>query len=370
MEIVDIEMLWYFMPMIIFLGIITSYEDVKSGKIRNKWIISALVYSFILLSLLILNLYLSNVPLSFEYINAYAINLAFSLFACLFIWSTGLWSAGDAKLFLAFSALLPLTVYKLVNFEYFPSFTILVNSFIPIFVFFFVKVFLVTNSKEKINSLKKSLDPSSILNSVITVLGISSLISILISLLNIPSNIFVNLFFMFVAYYTMEKLFGKNLLSAMTVLFIVMMFFSYENILSFQFLQFFSIMLFSFVFIRYFILNLAFDVFTTPVFIENLKPGMIPAEIVRKKGEKYLKVNKIQYSILPEFGKSRTKSIFDLRGLTKKDINKIKRLHSSGKFKSHALRIQDDIPFAPIIFFGILLTLIFQGSFLSLFLLA
>ena len=36
-----------FLPMILFLGIITSYEDIKYGKIRNKWIIPAVIYAIV-----------------------------------------------------------------------------------------------------------------------------------------------------------------------------------------------------------------------------------------------------------------------------------------------------------------------------------
>ena len=34
-------LIYWFLPMILFLGIVTSYEDIKFGKIRNKWVISA-----------------------------------------------------------------------------------------------------------------------------------------------------------------------------------------------------------------------------------------------------------------------------------------------------------------------------------------
>ena len=30
-----------FLPIILFLGIVTSYEDWKEGKIRNKWLLIA-----------------------------------------------------------------------------------------------------------------------------------------------------------------------------------------------------------------------------------------------------------------------------------------------------------------------------------------
>ena len=38
-------LIYWFLPMILLLGIVTSYEDIKFGKIRNKWIILALAYS-------------------------------------------------------------------------------------------------------------------------------------------------------------------------------------------------------------------------------------------------------------------------------------------------------------------------------------
>ena len=48
------SIIFYFLPGILVLGIITSIEDIKSGKIRNKWIIWAFIYSLCLHSLLYL----------------------------------------------------------------------------------------------------------------------------------------------------------------------------------------------------------------------------------------------------------------------------------------------------------------------------
>ena len=35
-----------FLPVILFIGCVTSYEDFKSSKIRNKWILMGLLYAF------------------------------------------------------------------------------------------------------------------------------------------------------------------------------------------------------------------------------------------------------------------------------------------------------------------------------------
>ena len=41
------------LPVIIILGIVTSYQDIKFGKIKNKWISLALIYSFMAMLLTI-----------------------------------------------------------------------------------------------------------------------------------------------------------------------------------------------------------------------------------------------------------------------------------------------------------------------------
>jgi len=357
------ELVWYFLPMIIFLGIITSYEDVKFGKIRNRWVLLAIFYSFLVLFILILNLYFSNVAINYEYIKTYAINFAFSFFVGLFLSYSGLWSAGDAKLFMAFSALIPLTVYKLVYFQLFPSFVVLVNSFIPIFAFLFAKMFFRANLHEKVAALKTSMQKS-LVESVISVLALSSLLAVITSLAGITTDILTNLIVLFLTYFVLKKIFGKRIIEAMTILLLVVLFYRYEYIFSLQFLPFFASMLFSFVFIEYFVLNLGFYGCTKPVYIENLEPGMALAETIYRDGKKYLKSSRIRYSILPE-SDDKIKSVFNYR-LTKEDIIKLKKLHSEGKFKPHIIRTHENLPFAPILFSGTVLTLIFGGSLLSI----
>ena len=71
-------------------------------------------------------------------------------FAFVFIiWKIGMWSTGDAKLFLAYVALLPLSVYSNGYINYFPSLTLFINTFVPMAIFFILKMLIQADRKIK-----------------------------------------------------------------------------------------------------------------------------------------------------------------------------------------------------------------------------
>ena len=136
---------YLFLPVLFFIGLIISYQDFKEGKIRNKWIILGLVWSLgiyiLFLVWALLAPYLSQIysrEFTFvlpSYILKVFINSAIALVVGYLFWYFDLWSAGDAKLFFVFSLLLPLKYYWRTTLPYFPSFTLLINIFIPILLF-------------------------------------------------------------------------------------------------------------------------------------------------------------------------------------------------------------------------------------------
>ena len=127
-------------PFILLLGIVTSYSDMKHKKIRNKWIIASFFYSAFILAVTSIYVYTKEGMPNLSYYSLFAINILSALFFGVMLWLSGMWSAGDAKLFLAYSALIPLSTYKWGSIGTFPSFIILINTFTPAFVFFFFKV--------------------------------------------------------------------------------------------------------------------------------------------------------------------------------------------------------------------------------------
>ena len=148
------------LPIFFLLGAIISYEDIRYGKIKNKWIaIGAIwgtaVYLFFLLWLLagpfITNFYYThivNLPadaprpvftLHFSFLVRSLINSFIALLVGFLIWRGKGWAAGDAKLFFVFSLLIPTKYYWKSYFPIFPSFTLLINIFIPLLLFLFFR---------------------------------------------------------------------------------------------------------------------------------------------------------------------------------------------------------------------------------------
>ena len=96
-------MIIYFLPAIILLGLITSYEDIKFGKIRNKWIVFSLCYTFIVY-LILISYYYFNSMLSLGYLIELLTNFIFVVLIGFGFWYFKLWTTGDGKLFIAFAA--------------------------------------------------------------------------------------------------------------------------------------------------------------------------------------------------------------------------------------------------------------------------
>ncbi|MCX5712959.1 MAG: hypothetical protein NTY47_07900 [Candidatus Omnitrophica bacterium] len=140
-----------FMPVILGLGIITSWEDLISSTIRNKWVLTVLIYSIcIYFSVWIFKS--ANINQLFSYkignavtclswnIDKWCINLLIGSLAAYFFWHYKVWGAGDAKLFICYCALIPMGQYSKVYFNYyFASFFLLLAVFIPATVFLLVR---------------------------------------------------------------------------------------------------------------------------------------------------------------------------------------------------------------------------------------
>lgn len=114
------------------LSAVILFEDIKSKKIRNKWIVLGFIAGFLL--------FLAGFAyglINFNYLINVSINTGISFLIGFGIWRLNFWPAGDAKLFILFSFLLPLYYYKETYLNYFPSIAFLINVFV-IFLFFLI----------------------------------------------------------------------------------------------------------------------------------------------------------------------------------------------------------------------------------------
>lgn len=135
---------YVFLPVLFLVGIVTSYQDIKYGKIKNKWIVAGLVWGLGIYSASYLWIFIGDhsifLPkasnyISYLYLNYALINALISLAIGYGSWYFDMWSAGDAKLFFIFSLLLPLTYYSRTYLAFYPSFALLLNIFIPVLIY-------------------------------------------------------------------------------------------------------------------------------------------------------------------------------------------------------------------------------------------
>lgn len=132
----------FFILISLILGFLIVKEDLSRGKIRNILVGSGLFIGFLLYAAFALwslaeyfNIVPVGAPVSLSYIIAVFVNFLASVMCGYLIWRNQLWSAGDAKFFIMLSFLLPLRFYENGYLPYFPSSALLINIFIPIFLF-------------------------------------------------------------------------------------------------------------------------------------------------------------------------------------------------------------------------------------------
>ena len=375
------KVLIYFLPAIFLLGIITSYEDTKDGKIRNKWVAAALVYAFIAYSVLITYFYFTS-GINQHYLIELLTNFLFAITVGFGAWYFCIWTAGDGKLFIAFSALIPLSVYKFGYQEWIPSFTLLINTFIPALLIMVISVLFkikLNDAKNVFKSfLKEFFQPKQLFDSVIALFALFWIIQILLSLAGLNSYILRFVLTMLV-FSSFQSKFGDKVLYIMLAVSVLRMIID-KSVYSLSFLIDFLILVFVWRLIRSFlsgsISKLGLKVFAKEVEVDNLKPGMILSEVIQKKekmskqelnlSKKMLDTKIIKYK--QAYYIKKPKGTIDLNnfigeeaeGLTKEQISKIKEIGIK------KVKVSQTLPFAPFMFLGVIITILGKGNILIL----
>jgi Flp pilus assembly protein protease CpaA len=353
--------LYVFLPMIIFIGIITSYEDIKNGKIRNKWILAGLIYAVIAnMVIMIYHSIIGDVRIVY-FLELFFMG-GFSLLVGFVLWNVGLWTAGDAKLYLTYSLLVPLSTYVYGHIPYLSSTNILMNTFVPLFAYFTVILAIKTSLKEKLHYLKKAFNLRQMGILALFLFGFIWVIKILFIVAGIQMDFFMTVFLFFILMISIEKILPVKTIYIGVALSILRLIFD-RTALTTDSLLYLLITLIIFVFVRFFILYLSYAVLTKEVDINLLKPGMVPAErvYVNSKG-KYIKEQILEFTMFGYMNKSKKKYLFkaDAKGLNSVELNKFKKLEKKLGFEH--LRVHQTVSFAPYLFFGVLLSLIFEGN--------
>lgn len=106
----------------VILGVVSTITDFKNKKIYNKNIIYALMASLFIYIVL-------WKQITIQYITNYCINIIISVIISFSFYYFKIWSAGDAKLFLAIIIIIPYNIYNVEKTNLFPALYLLIIIF-------------------------------------------------------------------------------------------------------------------------------------------------------------------------------------------------------------------------------------------------
>jgi prepilin signal peptidase PulO-like enzyme (type II secretory pathway) len=330
----------YFLPAILALGGITSYEDIKEGKIKNKYTVAAVCLGITIhLLLFVFGIFNTNYTYRFFLFFLAAVILG------ILLWHWGFWSAGDAKLYLAFFSLIPLTTYK-NNTANIPVFEILINTILPLFVYFTVKTLLRSSAAQKLAAVKKALNAKKLLVSLIAVFSLGWLSQLLFGYFSIDSNYIYNIIIIIVLFKALQKLFEEQTILLLALISLIRLFLQKDFIMRQSFVLSFFITLAGYIIIFSVITELG-NCFRKTKKVGDLELGdkLSETDIIffRKKG-----------------------LIFSKTGLNREDLKNIRHCVKTSFIRQKEFDVYETIPFAPFLFMGCLATIISEGSFFIL----
>lgn len=303
------EEILIFLPLIIITGLISCYYDIKKGIIPNK-----LTYSMLLIGINIhvILIYFNWNNLNPDYIYTAIINFLITVLLAFWWWKIKLWYGGDAKLFIVYSLLIPISTYQYGYVNYFPALVILINTFLPA-AFFFLFETLKKPSKLLIKPIIISLLNIFALSQIPILLGIENWILIFLIVLGLSE------LFEIIPYGTILQ-----------IVFVIIRIATDKNIWSLSFLVYF--MLWAFLL-------------------------LIAKQIIAQKSELLVhKAKAIEGGIIAE-EISLGKKILQKETLLNKE--------QANSLKKNILQY-DTIPFAPCLFIGVIITIASKGIFLML----
>lgn len=337
------------------IGCIASYTDIKYGVIKNTLI------GITFLAGIIIN-FMEIVFFSYEYISLTVTNLLFSFLICFFLWFLKLLPGGDAKLIMAFSFLIPPSIYEYVYLKNFPSISLLMNIFIPPAFLLVILAFYYGGIKKIKKVVTEQFSLKRILEIFIFVISVYETIKILIEKLGLPTSFFTISIIIFLFYHFLRTL-NINHSKIYPLLFLINLYFVQTQILSSEY-WLSAIFITFYICLITFLFFLADESYSEEVKIENLKPGMRLAEIIIKKDDYYIKESfklRVFIDLLYLTEKRIKDSIFYIDEVT---LEKLKKLQKKGLLKFNKVRVAKTIPFAPFITIGSLLTVLLKGKFI------
>ncbi len=338
-----------FLPAILLLGVFTTYEDIKEGRIRNIHIILAFAMSFAIHSALVI---LGFITLA-DALRA-LIHTVLVLAIGIVIWLVGYWGAGDAKLIAAFTALIPPEVYGR-TLSQFPPLDFMINTIIPIFAYLLILSLIRTTAKQKLKVLKSSLNPKVLGMSLLIIFSLAWIIREAFVRMHIQENYFLYIILIAGLYKVILAWLEEQAIFFLVFLSVMRLFLNTQYLISKNFIISFFMILTGYLILMQFISQLG-TYFTKNVNIHRLEPGMVLTKAITRDGMK------IGLDLVPEQDiliSPKTK------GITQEEIKELRKRHIIGKIHFNQVEVMQTVPFAGFIFLGFILFMIFNVDIIS-----
>ena len=349
-------------------GLYTGYTDFRYGKIANIYTLFLIGFGVISQGLFIGEGDITWLHSCVTILGG--LGLAFAMFY------TGIWAAGDAKLFWGISLLLPPSVLSRTPATQFHPLILLVNIFILFLVYVtFTSIFKTTFQQQKTliaRSCTAQLKqfPRRLLQ-VLSYIGIGGLAFYIPSRMGVELDLAIRITLFMAIVFAFNKVVEKSIPQKYEIVFrlpflLLALFLAIPSLL-----QLGTFVIFIFL-IPWFLLMFGSFIrflFTREVPIANLRPNMISAERIVKveqegMADKYVKIaagfaNPAQENVIVDVSSE---------GLTSEQIARLQQLAAKDDLSEfeNKLLVQEKIPFAFMIVIGALVTLVSKGMVYSL----
>lgn len=336
---------------ILIASVFIVKQDINERIVKNNYVFTILVFG-IIYQLIEGNLL--QYPL--RILSTFAFGAIFSAF----LWSLNILPAGDSKLFTSLLMYFPVDYYTQGL-----TLDFLINIFVPIFVFLSFYVIYKSKRCVAIESLKNSFKPYRLGMVFVIFIGFAWFIYSPFRLLGVDLGYFGFVILVFIGYELLLRIPSVKteiILIAMAVIRILL---DYKNALTLDFyLNSLSIVL-VFVILRFFILQLSFNLFTRKVKIGDLKPGMSPGQGIIQEGKNFVRKDLFSPSLVGYLMEKKEKFVHSIDALGKEDIEKLKKLSEENKLEFNSLKIHEKQPFSFFVFMGFFLTFILGTNFVN-----
>lgn len=359
-------------------GSVSVLTDIRYGKIRNRIMLLGFIWTLLLYGGFILYfLFFSpQIEIVNYIVSKMAPNGLIALGVGYFFWQSKLWAAGDAKLFALYAFLIPLRFYSTDYLDYFPSFMLLLNTFLIIIVFllgefllFYCKklvALLAAPQKIIAEFIKNIRVKQTVSNSAKRYLNYISLFLILGTIMQIPNH-----------------LLNQKLHLDYVLIFIIMIVFRsyFMKRLAKNKFAMLALPLLAGLYAIYLLLDNRADYLIDSVmrtFIFMVPIGIISNAFniyIEKRGVTKIKINQLEshmivaYSDVKEINKKISKNnpnniFIDSSGsLTSEQVRFLKKFWAGNQ--EEEINVYKTLAFAPFMFLAFIITLFIKGSLIS-----